>query len=136
MESKVRNAIAMALSGMLCMACAVSVAKEKKAVARYPVELHGVWLGGDPERCKSPDSLDSDVRFEVAPTKLTGYEHWNEPLRVIQISKSPLAWKVVSRLHVYEDASNLEEIFVLNGRANKHLTVINSDQSTTYWRCQ
>lgn len=137
MEIRIRHAIAMVLAGMLCVACAASVAKGKVAAVRYPAALHGVWLGGaGGAYCKHPDSLDSDSRFEITPTKLTGYEHWNKPLRIVQLSKEPMAWKVVSRTYFDEQEFELEEIYVLSGQELGRLTIVNVDQSKTYDRCR
>lgn len=135
MEIKLGKAVAVALTGALLMVCVDSAAKGKPVAARYPAALHGVWISED-EDCKNPDILDSDTRFEVAAAKLTGYEHWNKPLSIIQISKRPLAWRVVSKTNFDDKVFELEEVYVLSGDKNSRLTVVSSDQSDTYERCR
>jgi hypothetical protein len=136
MEFKASKAIAMVLAGMLCMASSHSMAKGKPGAVRYPAALQGVWLGGRAEYCKRPDSLDSDSRFEVTPAKLIGYEHWNKPLRIVQLSKEPAAWKVISQTHFEDQAASLEEVYVLSGYKGDTLTIVNSSQSHTYHHCR
>ncbi|KRD75926.1 hypothetical protein ASE43_13935 [Lysobacter sp. Root983] len=135
MEFKAGKVFAMALAGIVGMACCGAVAKGKSSAVHYPAALKGIWLGEN-EDCKNPDSLDSDARFEITPAKLIGYEHWNKPLRIVQISKVPMAWKVVSRTYFDGASVELEEIYVLSGHQNRYLTVVNIDQSNTYGRCQ
>lgn len=135
MEFKASKAVAMVLAGMLCVAASNSVAKGKSGAVRYPAALQGVWLGGRAEYCKLPDSLDSDSRFEVTPAKLIGYEHWNKPLRIVQISKSPLAWKVISKTHFDDKVFELEDIYVLSSKGSV-LTVVSDEQTKDYYRCQ
>ncbi|KRC36736.1 MULTISPECIES: hypothetical protein [unclassified Lysobacter] len=135
MEIKVEKAVAAALAGVLCMACTSAIAKGKAPAARYPAALHGVWLGED-EDCKNPDIGDSDTRFEVAATKLTGYEHWNKPLRIVQISKDPLAWRMISETRFDGSVFELQEVYVLSGYKNGTLTIVDSSQSRRYERCQ
>ena len=135
-DKVVAMAMAMAMAGMLCIASDSAEAKGKTPTVQYPKALHGVWLGEGMEYCKHPDSGDSDTRFEVTATKLTGYEHWNKPLSIVQVSKAPMAWKVVSRTYFDDASGELEEIYVLSGHQNRHLTIVNIDQSKTYDRCQ
>lgn len=126
---------AAALAGLLCIACASSVAKGKSPRAQYPAVLHGAWLGEGRDYCKRADSLDSDSRFEITAGKRTGYEDWNEPVSVVQISKDPQAWKIVSTLHINEDAMRIEEVFLISGQDNGALTIVNRQQAMTYYRC-
>ena len=135
MEFKARSAVAMVLAGVFFLASAHSVAKGKPSAVRYPAALHGIWLGEGREYCKHPDSLDSDSRFTITPAKLIGYEHWNKPLRIVQISKVPMAWKVASRSYFEGSSVDLEEVYVLSGYENRRLTVANTSQSTMYDRC-
>ena len=136
MEFKARNAVAMVLAGVFFLASAHSVAKGKPSAVRYPAALHGIWLGEGREYCKHPDSLGSDSRFTITPTKLIGYEHWNKPLRIVQLSKEPAAWKVISQTHFEGQAVSLEEVYVLSGYKGDTLTIVNSSQSQTYDRCR
>lgn len=136
MESKMSKAVVISMTVILCLVCADSIAKGKPSAVRYPAALKGVWLGEGAEYCKHPDSLGSDSRFEITPTKLVGYEHWNKPLRIVQISKVPMAWKVESRSYFEGSSVDTEEVYVLSGHKNRHLTVVNTSQSTTYDRCE
>ncbi|RDZ25975.1 hypothetical protein DX914_19115 [Lysobacter silvisoli] len=79
--------------------------------------------------------MDSDSRFEITAQKRTGYEDWNEPLSVAQISKSPQAWKIVSNLYINEEPMRIEEVFLLSGQDNGALTVVSSGHTMTYYRC-
>ncbi|WP_156087683.1 hypothetical protein [Lysobacter sp. Root667] len=135
MEFKVDKAIAIVLAGVLCMACAPSVAKGKVASAHYPKVLHGVWQADFPT-CKLPGNLDSDVRIEIKPDKLIDYEQWNSPVRVIQISRSPQAWKISSRVHIDESTFDHEEIYALSGQDNGQLTIVDGNRAITYARCR
>lgn len=135
MEFKAGRMFAMALAGIVGMACCGAVAKGKPGEVNYPAALKGTWLW-ESEDCKNPDSLDSDARFQITPAKLIGYEHWNKPLRIVQISKIPMAWKVVSRTYFDGASAELEEIYVLSGHQNGYLTVVNVGQSNTYRRCK
>ena len=135
MEFKVSNATAMAMAGMLCMACAASVAKGKVATARYPAVLHGVWQADLPT-CKLPGNIDSDVRIEITADELVDYEQWNEPIRVTQISRSPQAWKINSRLHIDESTFDHEEIYALSGQDDGQLTIVDGNRALTYARCR
>ena len=134
MKFQIRKAITIALAGMLCIACASSMANGKQAKAHYPAALQGTWLGQGPEYCKHPDSGDSDSRFEIAPSKLTGYEDWQEPVSIQQISKDPKAWRVVSILHRDEYTFDIVNIMVLGSKGNV-LTVANEEHSKAYFRC-
>lgn len=129
--------VAMALMvGMLCMACTSTSAKGKQARAAYPAELHGIWEGGVPV-CKLPGNPDSDVRMEIGAGKLVDYEEWNEPVRVVQISRNPKAWKIVSKLHLDDgDVFEAEDIFLLSAEDNGRLTVVNGQTSLSYFRCK
>lgn len=135
MESKMSKAVAISMAVITGFVCADSIAKGRPSAVRYPAALHGVWLGEGREYCKLPDSLDSDARFEISSAKLIGYEHWNKPLRIVQISKEPIAWKVISQTNFDGKVFDLEEIYVLSGYKNGVLTIVNIDQSKTYDRC-
>lgn len=100
----------------------------------YPAALEGVWLGGGAQYCKHPDSLDSDSRFEITPTKRVGYEDWSEPVRVTLISRDPMAWKVHSKLHIDESTFDIVQIMLL-GSGGRVLTVVSDGHSMTYFRC-
>lgn len=135
MDPTLRNTAAAALAGLLCIACTTSTAKGKAPAATYPAVLQGIWLGEGQEYCKRADSLDSDSRFEITASKRTGYEDWNEPLSVVQISRSPQAWKIVSNLYINEEPMRIEEVFLLSGQDNGALTVVSSGHTMTYYRC-
>lgn len=135
MDPTLRIAAA-ALAGLLCIACTSSTAKGKAPAAAYPAVLQGVWIGEGPEYCKRPDAEDNDSRMQIAARKLTAYEDWREPVSVVQISKTPQAWKIVSQLHINEDTIRLEEVLLLSGEDNGALTVVNYRQSNTYYRCR
>ena len=135
MEFKVGKAVAIALAGMLCMACASSLAKGKAPVASYPKVLHGVWQA-DHHTCRLPGNLDSDVRIEITADKLMDYEQWNKPVRVVQISRSPQAWKITSKLHIDESTFDHEEIYALSGQDNGLLTIVDENRALTYARCK
>lgn len=136
MEPKAKCVIAALMAGILCMACTSTSAKGKQARAAYPAVLHGIWEGGVPV-CKLPGNPDSDARMEINADKLIDYEEWNEPVRVVQISKNPKAWKIVSKLHLDDgDVFEVEEIFLLSAEDNGRLTVVNSQTSMSYLRCK
>lgn len=102
----------------------------------YPKELLGVWdltLGQD--QCKVTDE-GGDARFEITPTRLNGYEDWSEPLSVVLISHKPKAWRIKSRLHIYEDAHDYYEIYSLSGGPDPMLAVTDSSRAETYERCR
>lgn len=102
---------------------------------QFPRELHGVWEGGVTS-CRMPGNRDSDVRVEITERKLFGYEDSQDPLEITQVSTAPLAWKVRSRLHVYEDTSELTEIFVISGADKGRLTIVDESRSMQYERCR
>ncbi|GAB3380110.1 hypothetical protein [Lysobacter fragariae] len=132
MEPWIGRALTIALSGMLCMSCAS--AGERQGSSRYPAVLHGVWQGSF-QNCQSPDGLDSDTRIEISANKLLDYEQWNDPVSIVQISKKPLAWKVVSMLQIDGYATRQEEVFVLSGQNNGMLTIADENRSAIYARC-
>lgn len=136
MKPKAQCVATALMAGMLCMACASTSAKGKQARAVYPAELHGIWEGGV-SVCKLPGNPDSDVRMEIGAGKLVDYEEWNEPVRVVQISRNPKAWKIVSKLHLDDgDVFDVEDIFLLSAEDNGRLTVVNSQTSMSYLRCK
>lgn len=135
MELKTRNATAIAFVGMLCLACAVSNAKGKVEVVRYPAALRDTWQGEGREYCNHPDAGDSDVRMTIEADKLIDYEQWNEPVSVMRLSRSPQAWKIRSRLHIDEHWSEIDEIFILSGQDSGRLTIVDSSRSMSYARC-
>ena len=109
-------------------------ANGKQPRTTYPTQLHGVWQG-DGSTCILPGNLDSDTRFEIKPDKLVGYEHWNEPTVVVQISKNPLAWKIKSRLYIGEYVGDTYEIYALSDPSLGMLTAISDSGSASYVRC-
>jgi hypothetical protein len=131
---KSHGAIIGALISLSLLSTSCASAGPALKAAQFPRELHGVWEGGVTS-CKKPGNLDSDVRIEITGHKLFGYEDSQDPLEVTQLSEAPLAWKVRSRLHVYEDASELTEIFVISGRNGGQLTIVGESQSMQYERC-
>ena len=135
MEISASKAVAMVMAGVLCVASSNSVAKGKPGAVRYPAILQGIWLGEGREYCKHPDSLDSDSRFEITPINLIGYEHWNKPLRIVQISKAPMAWKVLARSYFDGSSVDMEDIYVLSSKA-RMLTVVSDGHTMAYYRCE
>lgn len=129
------NAIAAILAVLFCVACTASAARSGSAVVAYPAVLQGVWQGDAPG-CKLPGDVDSDMRLDIAANKISAYEDWSAPSSVVQISKAPQAWKIVSQKHVNEDSIRLEEIFLLSGEDQAALTIVNIDQAHTYHRCR
>lgn len=134
MEFKAGRVIAIVLAGILCVASASSDAEDQAPVVRYPTALHGVWLGEGAEYCKHPDSLDSDSRFVIAATKLTGYEDWQKPVSVRQISKAPQAWRVVSIQYRDGYTFDIVDIMVLRNKGSV-LTIVSDEHSRSYFRC-
>ena len=106
----------------------------KQPAARYPSQLHGVWQAAG-NKCVFPGDLESTSRFEIEPDKLVGYEHWNEPTVVVQISKNPLAWKIKSRLYIGEYVGDTYEIYALSDPSLGMLTAISDSGSASYVRC-
>lgn len=105
------------------------------APGRLPRELHGTWQGGV-DRCALPGDPDSDSRIIIEATKVEGYEDWSEVLQVAALSRTPLAWKVRTRLHIpLEDPVEVTEILLISGEDKGQLTIVNESQSTTYLRC-
>jgi len=127
-------AVVAAWLGMLLIPSAVLAAGPKKVT--YPKELLGVWdlrLGQD--QCKVADE-GGDARFELTPSRLIGYEDWAEPLSVVLISHRPRAWRIKSRLHIYEEAIDVYEIYSLSDGPEPMLAVVDSSRSAVYERCQ
>lgn len=109
-----------------------AAAGRNETSASYPRELMGYWeLRNGP--CKKPGNPDSDGRLVIGLKTMWGYEDKYEPTLVLQISKSPKAWKIRSIHHIYEDKSVNYDIFVLH--QDRYLTVINDYSSHTYVRC-
>lgn len=107
-------------------------AERNATSASYPRELMGYWEHRNGP-CKKPGNPDSDGRLVIGLNTMWGYEDKFEPTLVLQISKSPKAWKIKSIRHIYEDKSVNYDIFVLHG--DRYLTVINDYSSYTYVRC-
>lgn len=136
MVPKLRFVIAILMAGVLWMPCTSVSAKVKGTGADYPAALHGIWEGGVSE-CKLPGNPDSDVRMEISAKELIDYEEWNEPVKVVQISKDPQAWRIVSKLHLDDgDVFEVADIFLISAEDNARLTVVNKQQSMSYLRCQ
>lgn len=120
--------------GMLLLPDVALAAGPKKVV--YPKELLGVWdVVPDQGRCKVSDE-GSDVRFELTPSRLIGYEDWAEPLSVVLISHRPKAWRIKSRLHIYEEAFEVYKIYSLPSKTDSVLAVVSSSQANVYDRCR
>lgn len=65
------------------------------------------------------------------------YEEWNEPVKVVQISKDPKAWRIVSKLHLDDgDVIEVADIFLIGAEDNAMLTVVNRQNSMSYLRCR
>lgn len=134
MKSIIRSLLIALTAYALYTAYSPSFAGEGRARSVYPAVLHGVWEAGVPV-CKLPGNPDSDVRMEIQAKKLVDYEEWNEPVRVVQISTNPRAWKIVSKLHLDDDVIQVEDIFVLSAEDSGRLTVVNNRTSMSYLRC-
>lgn len=72
--------------------------------------------------------------MEIREHDLIGYEDSNVPLRVIQISRVPLAWKIKSRLDIYGDFPTQYKIFALSDK--DWLVVIRDGVFHDYTRCK
>lgn len=131
---KTHGAVIGALIGLTLLSTSCALARPVSTAAQFPPELHGVWEGGVTS-CKKPGNRDSDVRIEIADRKLFGYEDSQDLLEITQVSVAPLAWKVRSRLHVYEETSELTEIFVISGSDKGQLTIVDESHSMQYARC-
>lgn len=131
---KTRGAVIGALIGLTLLSTSCASARPATTMAQFPPELHGVWEGGVTS-CKKPGNVDSDVRIEITDRELSGYEDSQDLLEITQVSVAPLAWKVRSRLHVYEETFELTEIFLISGQDKGRLTIVNESQSTHYERC-
>jgi len=104
-------------------------AKERSPV--YPKQLLGTWeMGYEP--CKAPGNPDSDGRILIEERVHFGYEDSSTPVRILQISRSPLAWKISSLLDIDGYVSTQHEIYVLSGT---HLTIVGTESSNIYTRC-
>ena len=131
---KTHGAVIGALIGITLLATSCASARPASKTAEFPPVLHGVWEGGVTS-CKKPGNRDSDRRIEIGPRELLGYEDSQDLLEIEQVSSAPLAWKVRSRLHVYEETSELSQIFLISGQNKGRLTIVNESQSTHYERC-
>lgn len=107
----------------------------KKTQARYPVQLHGMWI---PEAgvCPAPgQSYDGDMVMHIGPRLLQGYEDQRKPTSVTLISKLPLAWRIEAMMDVGPSGFYVKDsprIFVLG---KERVTVITEDHAETYKRC-
>ena len=103
-----------ALLGLILLSTSCASARPSSNEARFPPELLGVWEGGV-SSCRKPGNRDSDARIEITDNAVLGYEDWQDLLEITRVSVVPLVWKVRSRLHVYEDTSEVTEIFAISG---------------------
>lgn len=131
---KTHGAVFGALIGLTLLSTSWASARPAPKAAQFPPELRGVWEGGVAS-CRKPGNRDSDQRIEIGPREVLGYEESQDLLEITQISGAPRAWKVRSRLHVYEDTSELTEIFAISGQDKGQLTIVSESQSTRYERC-
>ena len=107
-------------------------ASGKQPRAAYPKQILGVWEGGY-EACKLPGNLDSDQRIEFKPHLLDDYEQHSKPVQVVQVSRTPLAWKITSILYIDENHLSQSEIYVLN--TSGRLTIVDQSRTEVYTRC-
>lgn len=128
-----RSAVGALISLILLSTSCVS-ARPASTRMQFPPELLGVWEGGV-SSCRKPGNRDSDTRIEITHNAVLGYEDSKDLLEITQVSIAPLAWKVRSRLHVYDETSDMTEIFAVSGQDKGRLTVINESQSMQYERC-
>lgn len=106
-----------------------------KAQARYPAQLHGMWI---PEMgtCPNPGgSYDGDMIMHISARSLYGYEELSKPTAVTLISRVPLAWRIEAMMDVgpsgfYEKDD--PRIFVLG---KERVTVITEERAEIYKRC-
>lgn len=107
----------------------------KKAQARYPGQLHGMWI---PETGTCPvagQSYDGDMVMHIGPRLLQGYEDQSKPTAVALISRAPLAWRIEAMMDVGPSGFYVKDaprIFVLG---KERVTVITEDHADTYKRC-
>lgn len=132
MNSKAGLVGALLAVTLICTSCAS--ARTAPAAAQFPRELRGVWEGGVTS-CRAPGNRDSDQRIEIAGRELTAYEDSQELLEIAPLSAVPLAWKVRSRLHLYEESVDLDQVFLISGEDAGQLTIVNKSNSTRYERC-
>lgn len=123
-----------ALLALTLMSTSCASARLAPGTAQFPRELHGVWEGGVTS-CRAPGNRDSDQRIEIAGSELSGYEDSQLPLHIAQVSTAPLAWKIRSRLQMYEESVDLDQIFLISGEDGGQLTIVNKSNSTRYERC-
>ncbi|HJR74853.1 MAG TPA: hypothetical protein VJ806_14590 [Luteimonas sp.] len=115
-----------------CLFAFVALPFSATSGTTYPAAIHGYWEFGH-EQCKALGNYDSDGRVEITKTDLINYEQSNKPLRVIQVSKTPKAWKIKSELKNYEEKSIEFEIFALSDENT--LTVIGFGTTKRFTRC-
>ena len=121
------------LMSFIFFSLSTHASSDDKATAIYPDAILGIWELG-PELCELPGNTDSDGRIAIERDKLIGYEEYNVPLRVFQISRSPKAWKIKSVLRIYEDRHIDYQIFALTGP--DRLTVVSDTSSYELSRCK
>lgn len=127
----------------VCMLAMLSVAvssvpawsAQKKAQARYPSQIHGMWIPEEDICPEAGQSYDGDMVMDISSRLLHGYEDRSKPTAVILVSKTPLAWRIESMMDVGPSgfySKDMPRIFVLGkGR----LTVVTEDHANTYKRC-
>lgn len=98
---------------------------------QYPSEILGTWNLG-PKSCKLPVNPDSDSPIRIKPHVLEGYEHTEDPQSVIQLSKEPLAWRIVETSEIAPAIQTIG-IYVLK---DDHLVITTGDEVTRYRRCR
>ncbi len=107
----------------------------KKTQARYPDQLHGMWIPEEDTYLNPGQSYDGDMLMHIGPRLLQGYEDQSKPTSVALISKVPLAWRIEAMMDVGPSGFYVKDsprIFVLG---KERVTVITEDRAETYKKC-
>lgn len=99
----------------------------------FPPQLFGIWDLG-PRPCRLPVNEDSDSPIRIEAGMLHGYEHFDMPVRIEQISDAPTAWRIVStETYLGSQVTEQVRIFVL---ADDSLVVTDGTQARQYRKCE
>lgn len=127
------NVIGLFVVAVMCASCVTTAAPARKGT-ELPKVLHGVWEAGV-TTCKYPGNPDSDSRIVISGKKVEGYEDWSEVLEVTRLNDKPFAWKIRARLHIHEDISEEQSVFVLSASDNGNLVIVDESRPEIYVRC-
>ncbi|MBJ6985019.1 hypothetical protein [Luteimonas sp. MC1750] len=133
MEDVMRICPRLAITLLLSTPLLASAADPAPGQPRFPAEMLGVW-DAYPLACVDDGPSDSDMRIQITPAVLHGYEN-NDTVRSIKpIAESPMAWRVVTISDIApEEIQGEADIYVLRGDA---LTITNGERAYTYRRCR